>query len=99
MFDSFAQTLDKIGSLTFWVCMTALVAVDVLAVAVVVRTRSREIVNRWTGRVVGANLFLLGVGVGVPTMTYVARSVVLAVAPSVQPTLTQARESALTPPK
>jgi hypothetical protein len=56
-------------------------------------------VNRWTGRIVAANALLLGVGLGVPVTAYVARSVVLAVAPSVQPTVTQARESALTPAK
>jgi hypothetical protein len=99
MFDSMAQTLDQIGSLAFWTCMTALVAIDGLAIAVVLRTRSRELVNRWTGRMVAANLLLLGAGLGVPVTTYVAKSIVLAVAPSVQPTLTHAGESALTPPK
>ncbi len=99
MFDSIAQTLDQVGSLAFWTCMTAVVAIDVLALAVVLKTRSRELVNRWTGRVVGANLLLLGAGLGVPVTTYVARSIVLAVAPSVQPTLTRAGQSALAPQK
>ena len=99
MFDSIAQTLDQIGSLTFWTCMSVLVFIDVLAVAVVIQTRSRELVNRWTGRLVAANALLLGAGVGVPVTAYLARSVVVAVGPSVQPTIMQVRESAVTPPK
>jgi len=99
MFDSIAQTLDQIGSLTFWTCMSVLVFIDVLAVAVVVRTRSRELVNRWTGRLVAANALLLGAGVGVPVTAYLARSIVVAVGPSVQPTIIEVRESAVARPK
>ena len=99
MFDSIAQTLGQIGSVTFWTCMAVLAAVDLLAIAVVIQTRSRELVNRWTGRIVAANLLLLGTGLGVPATAYLARSVVLVVAPSVEPSLTQARESVITPPK
>ena len=99
MFDSVAQWLDQIGSLTFWMCLSVLVVIDAVAVAVVIRTRSRELVNRWTGRLVAANALLLGAGVGVPVTAYVARSVVMAVAPSVQPTIMQVQESAATTPK
>ena len=99
MFDSIAQWLDQIGSLTFWTCMSVLVFIDVLAVAVLIQTRSRELVNRWTGRLVAANALLLGAGVGVPVTAYLARSVVVALGPSVQPTIMQVRESAATPPK
>ena len=97
MFDSIAQTLGQIGSWTFWTCMAVLAAIDLLAIAVVVQTRSRELVNRWTGRIVAANLLLLGTGLGVPATAYLARSVVLVVAPSVEATLTQARTSTITP--
>lgn len=99
MFDSIAQVLDQIGSLTFWTCISLLVVVDAIAVAVVIQTRSRELVNRWTGRLVAANALLLGVGVGVPMTAYLARSVVIAVGPSVQPTVMQVRESAVRPLK
>lgn len=99
MFDSVAQWLDQIGSLTFWTCLSVLVVIDAVAVGVVIQTRSRELVNRWTGRLVAANALLLGAGVGVPVTAYVAREVVIAVAPSVQPTLMQVRESAVMPPK
>lgn len=99
MVDSIAHLLDQIGSLTFWACMSVLVVIDALALAVVIRTRSRELVNRWTGRLVAANALLLGAGLGVPMTAYLARSVVVAVASSVQPTIMQVRESAVTPPK
>jgi hypothetical protein len=99
MFDSIVQLLDQIASLTFWTCISVLVVIDALAVAVVIQTRSREMVNRWTGRLLAANVLLLGTGVGVPVTAYLARSVVIAVGPSVQPTVIQVRESAVTPPK
>ena len=99
MFDSIAQTLGQVGSWTFWTCMAVLAAIDLLAIAVVIQTRSRELVNRWTGRIVSANLLLLGTGLGVPATAYLARSVVLVVAPSVEGPLTQARASTITPPK
>lgn len=99
MFDSIAQALDQIGSWSFWTCMAALVVIDVLAVAAVVQTRSRELVNRWTGRIVAANLLLLGAGLGVPATAFVAKSVVAAVAPTVQPRIVEIRESTMMPPK
>ena len=99
MFDSIVQLRDQIGSLTFWTCMSLLVVIDAVAVGAVISTRSRELVNRWTARLVAANALLLGTGLGVPLTTYLARSVVVAVAPSVQPTLMQIRESAVTPSK
>jgi hypothetical protein len=99
MFDSIAQTLGQIGSWTFWTCMAVLAAIDLLAIAVVIQTRSRELVNRWTSHIVAANLLLLGAGLGVPATAYLARSVVLVVAPSVEGPLTQASASAIAPPK
>ena len=99
MFDSIAQTLGEIGSVTFWTSMVLLAAIDVVAIAVVIQTRSRDLVNRWTGRIVAANVLLLGTGLGVPATADLARSVVLVVAPSVEGTLTQARTSAITPDK
>ena len=99
MFDSIAQTLGQIGSWTFWTCMAVLAAIDLLAITVVIQTRSRELVNRWTSHIVAANLLLLGAGLGVPATAYLARSVVLVVAPSVEAPLTQASASAIAPPK
>ena len=54
----------------------------VAAVAVVVGTRSRTLVNRWTGPVLATNLILIGVGVGVPVVAYAVRAAASALAPS-----------------
>ncbi len=74
--------LDRVGPLVFWTCAVALVALDTAAVATVIGTKSRELVNRWTGAVLGMNVALIGVGVGVPGVMYVAKVAVEAVAPS-----------------
>lgn len=84
MFDSIVQMLDRVGSVVFWTCVAAIVAVDVIAVAAVLRTRSRELVNRWAGPVLSANFLLLGAGLGVPAAAYVVKVAVRAVAPSMQ---------------
>jgi len=99
MLDSIVQTFDQIGWWTFWTCMAALAVIDLLAIATVAQTRSRELVNRWTGRIVAANLLLLGAGLGVPAASFVAKSVVVTLAPSVQPRIVELRESTMTPPK
>ena len=99
MFDSIAQLLDQIGTWTFWTCMSLLVVIDAVAIAAVIQTRSRELVNRWTARLVAANVLLLGGGLGVPMTAYLARSVVIAVAPSVEPTIVQVRDAAVKPPE
>jgi len=99
MFDSIAQAFDQIGWWTFWTCMAALVVIDLVAIAAVVQTRSRELVNRWTGRILAANMMLLGAGLGVPAASFVAKSVVVTLAPSVQPRIVELRESTMTPPK
>ena len=54
-----------------------------VAAATVIGTKSRELVNKWTGTVVVANALLLGVGTAVPAAMYVTRMAVMAVAPSV----------------
>jgi len=48
----------------------------------VVVTRSRDVVNRWTGRLVAVNLLLLTTGVGVPAVAQAMRMVVQAVSAS-----------------
>jgi len=80
--DGLILWLDQVRAEVFWACLMGLVAIDVAAVAVVVVTRSRALVNRWTGPVLAANLALLGVGVGVPVVAYAARSAASALAPS-----------------
>jgi hypothetical protein len=85
MFDAGIAWLDRVGTLVFWTCVIALVTLDTAAVAAVIRTKSRELVNRWTGTVLGLNMLLIGAGVGVPGAVYVAKLVVRAVAPATAP--------------
>lgn len=82
MLASLVQWLDRIGPLVFWTCAALLVAVNTAAVAAVVSTRSRTLVNRWTGTVLALNAFLLGAGVGIPATAFAAKMVVRAVSPS-----------------
>ena len=84
MLDSIVQMLDQVGSTVFWTCALALAVIDIGAIALVVRTRSRTLVNRWTGTVLTANALLLGAGLGVPATTFVVKVAVRAVTASVQ---------------
>jgi hypothetical protein len=81
MFAAVVAWLDRVGPLVFWTCAITLVALDTTAVAAVIGTKSRELVNRWTGTVLGLNVTLIGIGVGVPGVMYVAKLAVEAVAP------------------
>lgn len=83
MFASLVSWLDRAGPLVFWTCAIILVTIDTAAVAAVIGTKSRQLVNRWTGVLVVANVLLLGTGVGVPAAMYVTKVAVRAVAPSV----------------
>ena len=60
MLDSVVLWLDQVSAQAFWTSVTALVAIDLVALLVVLQTRSRALVNRWTGPVLAANLLLLG---------------------------------------
>jgi hypothetical protein len=82
MLETVIASLDRVGSLTFWVCAIALLALDTAAVVAVIGTKSRELVNRWTSVVLGANLVLIGAGVGVPSVTYFAASALRTFAPA-----------------
>lgn len=83
MLDTIVLWLDQIGSEVFWGSVVALVLVDVAAMAVVMQTRSRAIVNRWTGRVLAVNLLLLGAGLGVPAAAFTLKLAANALLPSV----------------
>ena len=82
MLDSVVLWLDQVSSQAFWASATALVAIDLVAVLVVMQTRSRALVDRWTGPVLAANLLLLGAGLGVPAVALAAKAVANSVAPS-----------------
>lgn len=73
MNDSIIAWLGDAGSWAWQTSVLLLVALNVVAVAVVSITRDRAIVNRWTGRWLGANIGLIGFGVGIPTITALLR--------------------------
>lgn len=70
------SALDSIRQLAFSVSLWAFVAVNATAAAVVVITRNRSLVQRYTSPWLAANIILLGTGVGVPLVAGVAKSVV-----------------------
>lgn len=79
--------LARTGSRAFTYSAWGFVLVNGAAAAAVVLTRDRTLVNRWTARVLAANLVLLGTGLGVPMLTSIARLAITAVSPSVQVSL------------
>lgn len=79
--------LASVGSAAFFWSMTAFVLVNGAAVAAVIVTRDRTLVNRWTGRLLGANLLLAGTGLGIPLMTSMAQLAISAVTPAVKAAL------------
>jgi hypothetical protein len=91
MLTVFVQWLDSVGPFVFWTCAVLLVAIDGIAVAAVVSTRSRELVNRWTGPVLVANALLLGTGVGVPVAMRMTSAAVSMLVPSTPTALTGER--------
>lgn len=102
MLDTVVLWLDQVSSEVFWSCAAALVLVDMAAMAVVMQTRSRAIVNRWTGRVLAANLLLLGAGLGVPAAAFTLKLAASALLPSVVATTVESKAAepapALPPP-
>ena len=100
MLESTVLWLDQVSTEVFWICAAALVLIDVAAVAVVLQTRSRKIVDRWTSRVLTANLLLLGAGLGVPAVAYTAKLAATALLPGLSASASSvtASKSAATDP-
>ena len=80
--DTIISWLEGVGSTAFTVSALAFVALNGIAIAVVLLTRDRGLVNRWTPHFLVANLLLLGTGLGVPMAALAARTVIAAVTPS-----------------
>lgn len=84
--------LANVGATAFRWSALAFLVVNGIAVAAVVLTRDRALVNRWTGRLLAINLGLVGTGLGIPLLTTVSRVAVAAVLPTTQtvlPTITR----------
>ncbi len=89
--DAFVAWLNSVGWMVFLWSMAALVVIDVAALAAAAMTRDRTLVNRWTGRVLAANVALLGFGAAGPAISFTGRmamGVVEKFAPSSAITLT-----------
>jgi len=90
------QWLDQLGSTAFTFSAWAFVLLNGYGVAMVAWRRDRAMVNRWTSRFLAANLLLLGVGLGVPTMTLAVRTAIVTLAPvmRIQPRASEAPAAA-----
>ena len=98
MLESSILWLNQVSAQVFWTCALLLVSIDAIAVVVVLRTRSRVLVNRWTSRVLAANLLLLGAGLGVPVAAQAAKFVASALAPMLSaPAATSTKSAQLEP--
>lgn len=76
--------LDGVGALAFTVSAWAFVALNAFALVILAWKRDRGLVNRWTSGFLAVNLVLLGTGLGVPLLTFTARTALVTVAPAFQ---------------
>lgn len=74
--------LASVGSTAFRWSVVGFVLVNGAAVAAVVLTKDRTLVNRWTGRVLAANLVLAGTGIGIPLVAAASRFAIAVVTPA-----------------
>lgn len=72
--------LDALGTKVFWLAAILLAVINGAAIAGFVMTRSRRLVDEWTPMLVAADTALLGVGLGVPLLSGLAKVGVHAVA-------------------
>lgn len=94
MENALLEWLARVGTSAFTYSALAFVLINGAAIAAVVVTRDRSLVNRWTGRLLAANLVLAGTGLGIPLATTVTRLGIMAVFPSVNVTPTAIDKSA-----
>ena len=74
--------LEAVGSTAFRWSALAFVMLNGAAIAAVVLTRDRVLVNRWTSRLLAANLGLAVTGLGIPLLTTLSRVAVAVIMPS-----------------
>ena len=72
------QWLSDFGTSVFFWSLGILVVVNGVAAVVYLVRRDRTQVNRWTSRILAADLLLVGAGVGVPVVTTLTRMTVSA---------------------
>ncbi len=74
--------LSAFSGSVFRTCAALFVLLNVGAVGLLVVTRSRSLVQRWTSPWLAANLILLGAGAGIPLVAGIAKAAVQAFAGS-----------------
>lgn len=65
--------LNGLSSKIFWFAAVAFVLVNGAAVVTFAMTKSRRLVNDWTGKLVAVDVVLVGAGLGVPLLTGLAK--------------------------
>ncbi len=73
MDSSFAVWLDQVGSLAIAWSLGLFIAVNAVAAWFFFARRDRELVNKWTSRVLAIDLLLIGSGVGIPVAASLAK--------------------------
>jgi hypothetical protein len=73
--------LHDVAVRAFGLSLFLLLAIDGAFAVLLLATRDRGIVNRWTSRVLAANLVLAGTGIGVPMLAFGSRVAVRMLAP------------------
>jgi hypothetical protein len=75
--------LQDLAIRAFGISLFLMLAIDGAFAVILLATRDRGIVNRWTSRVLAVNLILAGTGLGVPGLALSTRLAVRVVAPLV----------------
>jgi hypothetical protein len=84
--------LNGLSSKIFWFAALAFLLLNGAAVVAFGMTRSRWLVNEWTGKLVAVDAVLVGAGLGVPLLTGLAKIGVHALAAMFGGGATPARE-------
>ena len=84
--------LSGFSSSVFQICAFLFVAVNATALAALVSTRSRALVQKWTSAWLATNFVLVGAGAGIPLVTGIAKAAVAAFSSQAEPAPAQAPE-------
>jgi hypothetical protein len=77
--------LSGFSSSVFQICAFLFVAINATAVAAFLATRSRALVQKWTGPLLAANFVLIGAGAGIPMVAGIAKAAVAAFTSQAEP--------------
>ena len=74
--------LQQFGWTAFTLSAGAFVLVNAVALTIFLRRGDRDLVNRWTPRLLAVNLVLAGTGLGIPVLATAARFAIVAASPT-----------------